>query len=151
MRYFFLTLVAILFAAAAHAQDTSFHYIKLIHVGERIMSVRTLNISTGDGRIRQDSVEALNDTLKAVFYSTDAKSYKFLSDYVDDARFKIRPLSSKVEFGTFKIIADGKRYYVPDLSVTLYFKKMVVYLKKKKADPQLIQAIIDNYPWVFNP
>jgi len=152
MRHFFIFLFATLIAINARAQGSEFHYIKLLQVGEHIMQVRTLNISTGDGHIRQDSAEMLNDTLKAVFVSTDEKSYKALSYYLYDANFKIRPMSAgKVEFGTFKIIEDGKRYYVPDLSVTKYFKKMVEYLKKKKADPQLVQAILDNYPWVFNP
>jgi len=139
------------FAGAARAQDTTFHYIKLVHVGEHIVPVRTLNISVGNGIIHQDSVEALNDTLKAVFVSTDPKSYKTLSYYLYDARFKIRPARGVVEFGTFKIIEDGKRYYVPDVSITPYLKKMVAYLKKKHADPQLVQTIEDNYPWVFNP
>ena len=151
MRFFFLTVFAGLFAINTHAQDGSFHYIKLLHVGEQIMPVRTLNISTGDGHIRQDSAEVLNDTLRAVFVSTDEKSYKALSYYLYDANFKIRAAGSKVEFGTFKIIEDGKRYYVPDVSITKYLKTMVAYLKKKKADPQLVQAIIDNYQWVFNP
>jgi hypothetical protein len=152
MRFFLLTVIAGLLSINVYAQDGNFHYIKLLQVGERIMYVPTLNISTGDGSIRQDSVEALNDTLKAVFISTDSKSYKALSDYLYGANFKIRPATNgKVEFGTFKIIEDGKRFYVPDLSVTKYFKNMVVYLKKRKADPQLIQTITDNYPWVFNP
>lgn|GEM_PF-2038296 len=148
----FLFIAACCLTLTVSAQDNSFHYIKLLHVGEHIMPVRTLNISTGDGHIRQDSAEMLNDTLRAVFISTDEKSYKALSYYLYDANFKIRPMyNGKVEFGTFKIIEDGKRYYVPDVSVTKYFKKMVDYLKKKKADPLLVQAIIDNYPWVFNP
>jgi hypothetical protein len=152
MKYLLLLLFAALFTVNAQAQNGEFHYIKLLHVGEHIMPVRTLNISVGDGHIRQDSAEMLNDTLKAVFVNTDEKSYKALSYYLYDANFKIRPMSAgKVEFGTFKIIEDGKRYYVPDVSVTKYFKKMVEYLKKKKADPQLVQAIIDNYQWVFNP
>jgi hypothetical protein len=152
MRNFFLTLIAGLIAINTYAQDGSFHYIKLLHVGEHIMPVRTLNILTGDGRVGQDSVEVLNDTLRAVFVTTDAKSFKTLSDYLYESNFKIRSMSGgKVEFGTFKIIEDHKRYYVPDISITKYFKKMVEYLKKKKADPQLVQAIIDNYPWVFNP
>lgn len=152
MRYFFLLFFATLIAINVQAQDGEFHYVKLLHVGEHIMPVRTLNISTGEGHIRQDSAELLNDTLKAVFVSTDEKSYKALSYYLYDANFKIRPINTgKVEFGTFKIIEDGKRYYVPDVSVTKYFKKMIDYLKKRKADPQMVQAIIDNYPWVFNP
>jgi hypothetical protein len=152
MRFFLLTVIAGFLTINVYAQDGSFHYIKLLQVGERIMSVRTLNISTGDGRIRQDSVEALNDTLKAIFVSTDQKSYKLLSDYLYGANFKIRPaITGKVEFGTFKVVEDGKRFYVPDVSVTKFFKKMVAELKKKNADPQLIQAITDNYPWVFNP
>lgn len=152
MKYLLLVLSAILVSPSLFAQDNDFHYVKLLQVGEHIMQVRTLNISTGEGRIRQDSVEVLNDTLKAVFVSTDAKSYKALSDYLYDANFKIRPMSrGKVEFGTFKIIEDGKRFYVPDVGVTKFFKQMVEYLKKRKADPQLVQAITDNYPWVFNP
>jgi len=152
MKFFLLTVIAGILTVNVYAQDGSFHYIKFLHVGERIMPVRTLNISTGDGRIRQDSVEALNDTLKAVFISTDPKSYKTLSDYLYGVNFKIRPAASgKVEFGTFKIIEDGKRFYVPDVSVTKFFKKMLEYLKKRNADPQLIQTITDNYPWVFNP
>ena len=152
MRKSFLLIIACFLTTTVWAQDNNFHYIKLLHVGEHIMPVHTLNISTGDGHIRQDSAELLNDTLKAVFISTDEKSYKALSYYLYDANFKIRPMfAGKVEFGTFKIIEDGKRYYVPDVSVTKYFKKMVDYLKKKKVDPVLVQAIMDNYPWVFNP
>lgn len=152
MKYLLSALFAVFLSAGSFAQDDGFHYVKLLQVGEHIMQVRTLNISTGEGKIRQDSVEVLNDTLKAVFVSTDAKSYQALSDYLYDANFKIRPMSrGKVEFGTFKIIEDGKRFYVPDVGVTKFFKKMVEYLKKKKADQQLVQSIIDNYPWVFNP
>ena len=151
MRFLFLTLFAGLLAINTYAQDGSFHYIKLLHVGEHIMPVRTLNISVGDGHIRQDSVEVLNDTLASVFISTDPKSYSALSHYLYEANFKIRPATGKVEFGTFKIIEDYKRYYVQDVSITKYLKTMVTYLKKKNADPLLIQAIIDNYPWVFNP
>lgn len=150
-KYCFLLLLSLLITGAVCAQDTAFHYIKLVQVGEHIMPVRTLNISMGNGIIHQDSVEVLNDTLKAVFVSTDPKSYKALSYYLYGARFKIRPTGGKVEFGTFKIIEDGKRFYVPDISITPFLKKMVAYLKKKQADPQLVQAIIDNYPWVFNP
>ena len=152
MRFFLLTVIAAFLTINVYAQDGGFHYIKLLHVGEQIMPVHALNISTGDGSIRQDSVEALNDTLKAVFISTDQKSYKILSDYLYEANFKIRAVTTgKVEFGTFKIIEDGKRFYVPDVGVTKFFKQMVAFLKKKNADPQLIQTITDNYPWVFNP
>jgi len=56
-----------------------------------------------------------------------------------------------LSFGTFKIIIDGKYYYLPGLSCTAYFKNMVIDLKKRKGDQQVIQAIIDNYPWIFNP
>lgn len=150
-KYFFLLLLAVFTVCFANAQDTAFHYVKLVHVGEHIMPVRTLNISVGNGTIQQDSVEALNDTLQSVFVSTDIKSYKILSNYLDNARFRIKPAGGRIEFGTFKIIADGKRYYVPDISITPYLKKMIAYLKKKNADAQLVQSIIDNYPWVFNP
>ena len=127
-------------AAAAHLVGTPGH-----------RSVGGMRISLYNA-VGQDSVEALNDTLKSVFISTDFKSYKILSSYLYEANFKIRPmLGGKVEFGTFKIIEDNKRYYVPDVSITKYLKKMIEYLNKKKADPQLVQAITDNYPWVFNP
>jgi hypothetical protein len=74
-----------------------------------------------------------------------------MSSYLEHANFKLKRTGHKIEFGTFKIIADGKRFYLPDNSVTGFFKKMVRYLKEREADPQLVSAITDNYPWIFSP
>jgi len=71
--------------------------------------------------------------------------------YIKTANFKLGTSAGRLYFGTFKVIAEGKYFYLPGNSVTAYFKKLVTYLKKKKSDPELIQAIVDNYPWIFNP
>jgi hypothetical protein len=151
MRKPLLLFIALLLTLHTYGQNGNFHYIKFVHVGEQIMPVHTLNISTGDGIVPPDSAEMLIDTLKVISIAADAQSYKALSAYLYWANFRMRPVPEKIDFGTFKIIEDGKRFYVPDVSVTKFFEKMVAYLKKKKADPQLIQAIKDNYTWIFYP
>jgi hypothetical protein len=151
MKKTILFISAIVLAFTACAQNGTLHYIKFVQVGEQIMPVHPLNISIGGGTVPRDSVELINDTLRAVSIVTDERSFNELSEFITYANFKIRRTGHKVEFGTFKVIADGRRFYVPDVSATKFFKKMVKTLKDKKADPQLISTIIDNYPWVFNP
>lgn len=140
-----------LFGAHSFAQSLVQHYIKFVHVGQRIESVRTLNITYEDGKVPRDTVEYLNDTLKSVNVLTDQQSFHALSRFLQKANYRLRRMSISLQFGTFKIICNGNRFYVPDISVTDYFQRMIDYLKKKKADPQLITAITDNYPWIFNP
>jgi hypothetical protein len=139
------------FSIAAFAQDTTFHYIKFLHVGQQIMMVHPLNISCGQGVVPRDSAELVNDTLQSVSIVTDKKSYTDLRYFMRWSDYHLVRNPGILDFGTFKMIADNYRYYVPGSSVTDYFKKMIGYLKKKKDDPQLIQGIINNYPWVFNP
>jgi hypothetical protein len=134
--------VLVFFAAIhAYAQDTTFHYIKFLHVGERIMP----------GDVPLDSAELLNDTIPSVSIITDRQSYQTLRTFMKYSDYHLVRNPGMLEFGTLKMISDNNWYFIPGSSVSPYFKKMVKYLKKNKADPQLIQAIIDNYPWVFNP
>jgi hypothetical protein len=147
-----LLLITIVFLTlSVHGQTTDQHYIKFLHVGEQILPVHTLNISFGTGDVPRDSIEIINDTLQVISYVTDEKSFKAIADYVSDANFHLTGKPGRLEFGTFKIIRDGKYYYLPDVSVTGYFKKMIRVLKKKNSDPMLISTIVDNYPWIFNP
>jgi len=146
-----LFIITLFLAIGVHAQNTALHYIKFLHVGEQIMPVHPLNITYGDGVAPRDSAEMINDTLQVISITTDQKSFEELSSYVSRSNFRIRRTGHKIEFGTFKIISDGKRFYLPDLSVTNFFKKMVKHLKSEHADPQLISAIVGNYPWIFNP
>jgi hypothetical protein len=150
MRKPLLLVIAILFMLRAHAQNPGLHYIKFVHVGERIMPVHALNICLG-GTVPRDSTELLQDTLSVVTLVTDEPSYKVLEKYVADENFKFGKHPGRLEFGTFKIINEGKRFYLPDAGVTSFFKKMVKQLQLKKVDPLLIEAIVNNYPWIFNP
>jgi len=142
-----------LFFVSSHAfgQNAEFHYVKFIHVGEQLLPVHALNVSCGNGDVPSDSAELVNDTLQSVSIVTDKDSYESLQSYLKYTDYKLAKDPGALGFGTFKMISDNNRYYIPGPSVTPYFKKMVKYLKKKKADPQLIQTIIDNYPWIFNP
>jgi len=146
-----LSITLILLTFSVRAQTADQHYIKFLHVGEKILPVHTLNISFGDADVPRDSLEIINDTLQVISYVTNEKSFRIIADYIHDANFHLSGSPGKLEFGTFKIIRDGKYYYLPDVSVTRYFKKMVKYLKKNNSDPLLISAIVDNYPWIFNP
>jgi len=151
MKKLVLFVIPLLVAIHVTAQSNAgLHYIKFLHVGEQIMPVHNLGISVGDGALPKDSAEMVNDSLQLISVVTDEKSFEAVNSYIEHADFKIKR-SSKLEFGTFKIIDDGKRFYLPGVSVTSYFKKMVKYLSKEKADPQLIAAITNNYPWIFNP
>lgn len=147
----FLLITIVFLTISVHGQTTDQHYIKFLHVGEHILPVHTLNISYGTGEVPRDSVEIINDTLQVISYVTDEKSFKTIAEYVHDANFHLSSNPGKLEFGTFKIVRDGKYYYLPDVSVTDYFKKMIRFLKKNNSDPMLISAIVDNYPWIFNP
>ncbi|WP_295676067.1 hypothetical protein [uncultured Mucilaginibacter sp.] len=147
-----LLLIAFVFLTlSVHGQTTDPHYIKFLHVGERILNVHTLNISYGTGEVPRDSVEIINDTLQVISCVTDEKSFNTIADYIHDAKFHLSNKPGRLEFGTFKVIKDGRYFYLPDVSVTSYFKKMILFLKKKNSDPMLISAIVDNYPWIFNP
>ncbi len=147
-----LLFVTIFFCAmSSYGQNTALHYIKFFHIGENLLPVHTLNISFEDGGAPKDSDELVIDTLPAKSIVTNQRSYNNVLTYVKKTNFQIGKDAGKLYFGTFKIIAAEKYYYLPGNSVTAYFKKMVLYLKKNKSDPQLIQAIIDNYPWIFNP
>ncbi len=145
-----LFIAVILLTINVYAQNNGLHYIKIMHIGEQIMPVHPLNISFGDGTVPRDSAEMINDTLQVISVVTDEKSFEAVNYYLDHANFRLKP-SARLDFGTFKIITDEKRFYLPDISVTPFFKKMITYLKNKQADPQLVSAIIDNYPWIFNP
>lgn len=145
-------MIIILFLAiGGRGQNTVTHYIKFFHVGEKILPVHTLNISYVDGDVPRDSDEVILDTLHSVSILTDEATYNSILEYIKKTNFHFSKSPGALSFGTFKIVGDGKYYYLPDLSCTDYFKKLVVYLKKKKSDPQAIQGIIDNYPWIFNP
>jgi len=151
MRTPFLITAILFLALIAHGQTPTPHYIKFFHIGENLVPVHTLNISFEDGEVPKDSDERVIDTLPPKSIVTDERSYNNVLTYVKKTNFQIGKDAGKLYFGTFKIIAAEKYYYLPGSSVTAYFKKMVLYLKKNKSDPQLIQAIIDNYPWIFNP
>ena len=147
------TFFIFLFFVSIHAfgQKTDFHYVKFVHVGEQLLPVHALNVSYGEGDVPSDSAELVNDTLPVISIVTDKESYEYLQIYLKYTDYKLAKDPGALGFGTFKMISDNNRYYIPGPSVTPYFRKMVKYLKKKKADPQLIQTIIDNYPWIFNP
>ena len=147
----FLITSILFLALIAHGQTPALRYIKFFHIGENLVPVHTLNISFEDGEVPKDSDERVIDTLPPKSIVTDKRSYSNVLNYVKKTNFQIGKDAGKLYFGTFKIIAAEKYYYLPGNSVTAYFKKMVLYLKKNKSDPQLIQAIIDNYPWIFNP
>ena len=151
MRKRFLLIIVIFLSARVYAQNTIIHYTKFLHVGERILPVHTLNISYENGVIPTDSTEIINDTLSVVNIVTDEPSYKTLVDYLKNTNFKFSKHPGKLEFGTFKVIRDGRYFYLPDFSSPAYFKNMVKYLKKKKADANLIASITANYPWIYNP
>jgi hypothetical protein len=151
MRRTALFLLIIFASLHAFSQNNSFHYIKFLHVGERIMRVPALNISTGNGEVPIDSAEVLNDTIPSVSVVTDQKSYGYLRSFLKYSSYKLVKNPGVLEFGTLKVISDNNRYFISGSSAVGYFKKMIKYLKSKKADPGLIQAIINNYPWVFNP
>jgi hypothetical protein len=151
MRKPLLSILLIFFAINTFAQNTVTHYIKFFHVGEKILPVHTLNISYIDGYVPRDTDEVILDTLRSVSILTDEATYNSILAYIQKTNFHFSKTPGQLSFGTFKILGEGKYYYLPDLSCTDYFKKLVVYLKKKKSDPQAIQGIIDNYPWIFNP
>jgi hypothetical protein len=151
MRNPLLLVIILFFSLNGYGQNTRLHYIKFIHVGEKLLPVHTLTVSFEDGDIPKDSVEVLLDTLSVNNVTTDEDAFYTLLHYVKSANFQLGKAAGILDFGTFKIIHDGTYFYLPGNSVTRYFKKMVLLLKRKKSDPRLIQAIIDNYPWIFNP
>ncbi|HEY8783699.1 MAG TPA: hypothetical protein VIM16_18875 [Mucilaginibacter sp.] len=151
MRKQILLIIILFLALYSYGQNAELHYVKFLHVGENIQPVRTLNITYQEGNVPRDAVEAVADTLRAKSVVTDEKSFNAVVRYIKKTNFKLGRDAGKLYFGTFKIIEDGKYYYLPGMSITVYFKNLVLYLKKKKCDPQLISAIVDNYPWIFNP
>jgi hypothetical protein len=147
-----LLLITILFLALyGYGQNSGLHYIKFLHVGEKIEPVYTINISYQDVAVPKDSVERVIDSLPAKSIVTDEKSYNTVLAYIKRTNFKLGKNAGKLYFGTFKIIAEGRYFYLPGNSVTAYFQNMVLDLKKKQTDPQVIHTIVDNYPWIFNP
>ena len=151
MRNTSLFILSLFFAINTFAQKKVTHYIKFFHVGEKILPVHTLNISYIDGNVPRDTDEVILDTLHSVSILTDEATYNSILAYIQKANFHFSKTPGQLSFGTFKIFGEGRCYYLPDLSCTDYFKKLIVYLRKKKSDPQAIQGIIDNYPWIFNP
>ena len=151
MRKPFLFIPILFFAINAFAQNRVSHYIKFFHVGEKILPVHTLNITYIDGNVPRDTDEVILDTLHSVSVLTDEATYNSILTYIQKTNFHFSKTPGQLLFGTFKIFGEGKYYYLPDLSCTDYFKKLVVYLRKRKSDLQAIQGIIDNYPWIFNP
>jgi hypothetical protein len=146
-----LFVIFLLLAMNSRGQNTPLHYIKFFHIGENLVPVHTLNISFEDGEVPKDSDERVIDTLPPKSIVTDERSYDHVLTYVKKTNFQIGKDAGKLYFGTFKIIADGKYYYLPGNSVTAYFKNMVSYLKRNKCDPLVIEAMVENYPWIFNP
>jgi hypothetical protein len=151
MRNPLLFIVVVFLSISAYGQAPRQHYIKFLHVGEKIQPVNTINISYQDVTIPRDSIEQAIDSLPVKSIVTDRESYNAVRSYIKKATFKMGRSPGQLYFGTFKITDEGKYFYLPGNSVTAYFKNMVLYLKKKKSDPQLIHTIIDNYPWIFNP
>jgi hypothetical protein len=151
MRKAFFLITALFLAIATTYGQTATHYVKFFHVGEKVMPVNTLNITYQDGDVPRDPAQKVIDTLKSRQITTDERTYDILLSYVKHSNYKLGTSPGKLNFGTFKIIFEGSRYYVPGRSCTAYFKDMVAYLKKRKCDPEAIQGITDNYPWIFNP
>jgi hypothetical protein len=147
-----LLLITVLFLTLnSYGQNSTIHYIKFLHVGEKIQPVYNLSITYQDENIPRDSVEALTDTSHAKSLITDKKSFNVVFNYIKKTNFKFGRSPGKLNFGTFKVIEDGKYYYLSDYSCTDYFKNLVLDLKRKKSDPEVIRAIVENYPWIFNP
>jgi len=151
MRNPLLLIVVLFISISVYGQGPRPHYIKFLHVGEKIQPVNTINISYQDIVIPRDSIERVIDSLPAKSIITDQESYNAVLSYINRTTFKMGKSAGQLYFGTFKITDEGKYFYLPGNSVTAYFKNMVLYLKKKKSDPHLISAIVDNYPWIFNP
>ncbi|MFI5138168.1 MAG: hypothetical protein ACHQIM_10090 [Sphingobacteriales bacterium] len=151
MRNPILSITMLLLTLNSYGQNTGIHYIKFWHVGEQLLPVHTLSISYQDSIIPINKDEAVLDSLPKISVVTDEGSFKIISGYIGKNNFRLAGDPGVLSFGTFKIIIDGKYYYLPGLSCTAYFKNMVHDLKKRKGDQQVIQAIIDNYPWIFNP
>ncbi len=151
MRKLLLLIGFVFFAINGYSQDIGLHYIKFLHIGEKLVPVRTLSVSYLSGDIQRDSTEMAIDSLPVKAVVTDEASYRDLLHYIKKANFKIGGRHGKLEFGTFKITDEGQYFFLPDFSVTAYFKNMILYLRKKNSDPQLIDAIINNYSWIFNP
>jgi hypothetical protein len=151
MRNPFLIIIILFSALNSYGQNSGIHYIKFLHVGEKILPVHTLNISYQDGEVPKDKDEILLDTMAVRSIMTNEESFKNMLNYINKTTFQLGRSPGILSFGTFKIIVDGKYYYLPGLSCTAYFKNLVSVLKKKKSDPKAIQGIVDNYPCVFNP
>jgi len=151
MRNPILSIIILLLALNSYGQNAGMHYIKFWHVGEQILPVHTIYIRYQDGVAPLDKDEVVLDSLPDKAILTDEGSFKIISRYIGKNNFQLASDPGMLSFGTFKIIIDGKYYYLPGLSCTAYFKNMVIDLKKRKGDQQVIQAIIDNYPWIFNP
>jgi hypothetical protein len=153
MRNPFLFIALLVISLNSFGQKSEQRFIKFFHVGEQIQPVYTLNISYSNAGVPKDPDERVLDTLPAKSIVTDEKSYDAVLSYIKHTNFKLGPSENagKLYFGTFKVIYEGRYFYLPGNSVTKYFKDMVAYLKKKKTDPNLTQEIVDNYPWIFNP
>jgi hypothetical protein len=148
-----LLIVLLLLASNGFGQSSGQHFIKFFHVGQQIQPVYTLNISPSNAGVPKDPDERVIDTLPAKSIVTDEKSYNNILSYIKHTNFRLgtKESAGKLYFGTFKVIYEGKYFYLPGNSVTKYFKDMVTYLKKKESDPNLTREIVDNYPWIFNP
>jgi hypothetical protein len=145
MRKFILLAVAFFIAVNSFAQNTEIHYIKFFHVGEQIDPVPTLNITFREGAVPKDKYEAVLDTTAAKTIVTDEKSYNAVLNYINSTHLPYEKTGLNLSFGTFKIINDGKYFYLPSSYSATYLKNLVAYLKKKKADEPLIDGIAANY------
>jgi hypothetical protein len=150
MRKQILLIIILFLTLHSYGQTPELHYIKFLHVGEKVEPVYTLNISFQNGNIPKDKDEAVLDTLHIRSIVTDEKSYYTILSYIKKTNFKYFRTTPRLDFGTLKIIDDGKYFYLPSYNTAIYLKNLVVYLKRKKSDIQVINAITENYPLVFN-
>src|SRR5580692_7567322 len=105
-----ILLILLLFVKLnGFGQDKGVHYIKFLHVGEKIQPVYTVYISYQNGDIPKDSAEIVADTSHVVSILTDVTTFNRIANYIKEANFHLSPNPGKLDFGTFKIVVDGKR------------------------------------------
>ncbi|WP_345209960.1 hypothetical protein [Mucilaginibacter gynuensis] len=112
-------------------------YILFEHIGTeekpippRYISTKRLDISLSKKEIWFQSMIV-----------TDERSYITLKKFMDESKLFDPKIQPHMEYGTFKVIKEGKLLYLNGVNSRKFFKEAIDYLTLKKCDINLIKGL----------
>jgi hypothetical protein len=134
------------------------NYIEFVHIGMEEKPVLPLIVSTTPVNTPLSKMEIhilkegygakkITNKEKAIFQTAvvvDERTYLLFKNYIDTSSLVSLRNEMSTEYASFKIIEEGKLKYLNSVNSWTFFAQVGKYLKLKKCDGHLINALYFN-------